>query len=71
MGVAVPDPCAVEVAATVIQCPNVVLVIGVPPTLTTALPGMPPPQAAKPTTANKTAPSAGMKRSTLDTTRAL
>ena len=59
-----------EVAATDIQCSNAVLVIGVPPTCTTALPGTPP-QAASPTRANKTAPSAEMKRSTFDTTRAL
>ena len=60
-----------EDAAIDIQCSNVGLVIELPPTCTTALPGIPPPHAERASEANKTAPSAGMKRSVLDTTRAL
>ena len=67
---AVVAPVLLE-AATLIQCSNVAFVIGVPPTCTTALPGMPPPHAERASDAKKTAPSAGMKRSALDTTRAL
>ena len=53
--------------ATDIQCSNAVFVIGVPPTCTTALPGMPP-HAVIPTRANKTAPSAEVYLRVFDTT---
>jgi hypothetical protein len=62
-----------EMAATDIQCVNVVLVRGVLPTFTTALPGMPLllPHAESAITANMTAPSAEVSRGILVTTRAL
>ncbi len=48
-----------ELAATLIQWLNVSVVIGVPLTLTTALPGMPLlPHAVSATPVSKTAPSA-------------
>ena len=59
-----------EAAATDIQCWKVALVIDMLPTLATESPGIPP-QAARPTTAKKTAPSAVMLRVIFDTTRAL
>ena len=62
---------ALEADATDIQCSKVAFVIGLLPTCTTALLGMPPPHAVRASEAKKTAPSAGMKRSVLDTTRAL
>jgi hypothetical protein len=61
---------ALEAAATFNQWLYVSLVIELPSTDTTALPGMPP-HAESPTRANKTAPSAGMMRIALGTTRAL
>jgi hypothetical protein len=67
---AVVVPALLE-AATDSQCSNVTFVIGVLPTCTTALPGMPPPHAVRASETKKTAPSAGMKRKALDTTRAL
>jgi hypothetical protein len=45
-------------AATIIQWLNVEFVTGVPLTLTTALPGIPPPHAVSVTPVSKTAPSA-------------
>ena len=68
---AAPGVVEPEADATPIQCSNVVFVIGLLPTCTTALLGMPPPHAVRASEAKKTAPSAGMKRSVLDTTRAL
>jgi hypothetical protein len=62
---------ALEDAATDNQCSNVVLLIGLPPTCTTALLGIPPPHAERASEAKKMAPSAGIKRNVLDTTRAL
>jgi hypothetical protein len=49
---------------------NVVLVIGLPSTVNTALPGTPPHEESA-MTANKTAQSAGIERVGLGTTRAL
>jgi len=60
----------VEAVATPIQWLKVGFVIGFPSTETSALPGIPP-HADRPTAANKTAQSAGMKRTALVTTRAL
>jgi hypothetical protein len=65
-----PAEAELEAAATVIQWLNVVFVIDLPSTDTTASPGMPP-HADKPTRANKTAPSAAVIRNALSTTRAL
>ncbi len=48
LGVLAVAVVALEAAATDIQCSNVVLVIGVLPTCTTALLGMPPPHAVRP-----------------------
>jgi hypothetical protein len=67
-----PVVVALEAAAIDNQCSNVVFVIGLPPTCTTASLGMPLlPHAARASEAKKTAPSADMKRNLLDTTRAL
>jgi len=73
IGFLASTPLALDTVATCIQCLNVFWVIGVPSTATTAFAGMPPllPHAARPTRANKTAPSAGMSRTALNTTRAL
>jgi hypothetical protein len=68
-GVVAVDAAVVE-AATPIQWLNVAFVTAFPLTVSTALPGTPP-HAYKQTLANKTAPSAEMKRNGLDTTRAL
>jgi hypothetical protein len=70
-GVAAEADVLPEIEATLIQCPNVVLVIPLPSTATTELPGTPLPHADNPTRANKMAPSAGMMRKALGTTRAL
>ena len=72
MGFFAKTPLALDTAATCIQWLKVVVLIGVPSTDTTALEGMPllPPHAARPTRANKTAPSAVVRRTVFDTTRA-
>jgi hypothetical protein len=62
---------ALEPAATIIQWLKVLVVIGLPFTLTTALPGMPPPHATSVTPTSKTALSAAIGPFSLDTTRAL
>jgi hypothetical protein len=59
-----------ETAATPIQWLKVPLVIGLPSTVRTALPGMPPHEESA-MRANKTAQSAGITRAGLRTTRAL
>ena len=65
MAAVLPAAGELAVAAIPIQWLKASLVTGELSTWTTALPGIPP-HAAKPTRANKTAPSAGMKRSVLD-----
>jgi hypothetical protein len=65
-----PRPAEEEIAATLSQWLKVVFVSGLPSTVSTALPGMPPHEASA-TRANKTAQSAGITRVGLCTTRAL
>jgi hypothetical protein len=65
LAAAAPAVGELAVAAIPIQWLKASLLIGVPPTWTTASPGIPP-QAETPTRANKTAHSAAMKRGVVD-----